>query len=125
MARIESGIIELDRVLGGGFVPGSVVLLGGDPGAGKSTLLLQVSTELAKQQSVLYVSGEESLQQLAMRARRLGLPLDQLQVAAETRAEAIAELISKKPPSMLVLDSIQVMQLESVSYTHLTLPTKA
>ena len=114
MARIESGIVELDRVLGGGFVPGSVVLLGGDPGAGKSTLLLQVSTELAKQQSVLYVSGEESLQQLAMRARRLGLPLDQLQVAAETRAEAIAELISKKPPAMLVLDSIQVMQLESI-----------
>ena len=114
MARIESGIDELDRVLGGGFVPGSVVLLGGDPGAGKSTLLLQVSTELAKQQSVLYVSGEESLQQLAMRARRLGLPLDQLQVAAETRAEAIAELIAKKPPAMLILDSIQVMQLESI-----------
>lgn len=114
MTRIESGITELDRVLGGGFVPGSVVLLGGDPGAGKSTLLLQVCTKLAERESVLYVSGEESLQQLAMRARRLGLPLDKLDVAAETRAESIARLISDNPPAMLVLDSIQVMQLGSI-----------
>ena len=114
LTRIETGIVELDRVLGGGFVPGSVVLIGGDPGAGKSTLLLQVCTELARTQEVLYVSGEESLQQLAMRARRLGLPLDNLRVAAETRAEAIAQLMQEAPPALLVLDSIQVMQLDSV-----------
>ena len=114
VARLETGIDELDRVLGGGFVPGSVVLLGGDPGAGKSTLLLEVCTELAKQRPVLYVSGEESLQQIAMRARRLGLPLDALRVAAETRAEAIAGLIQQEPPALIVLDSIQVMQLESI-----------
>lgn len=114
LARIGSGIAEFDRVLGGGFVPGSVVLLGGDPGAGKSTLLLQVATQLAAQQKVLYVSGEESLQQLAMRARRLGLPLDHLSVAAETRAEVIADLMRTTPPALLILDSIQVMQLESI-----------
>lgn len=114
LARIGSGINEFDRVLGGGFVPGSVVLLGGDPGAGKSTLLLQVATQLASQQNVLYVSGEESLQQLAMRARRLGLPLDGLSVAAETRAEVIAALMENAPPALLILDSIQVMQLESI-----------
>ena len=114
LARIGSGIAEFDRVLGGGFVPGSVVLLGGDPGAGKSTLLLQVATQLAARQKVLYVSGEESLQQLAMRARRLGLPLDHLSVAAETRAEVIADLMRSTPPALLILDSIQVMQLESI-----------
>jgi len=114
LARIGSGIAELDRVLGGGFVPGSVVLLGGDPGAGKSTLLLQVATQLASRQKVLYVSGEESLQQLAMRARRLGLPLDDLSVAAETRAEVIAGLMESAPPALLILDSIQVMQLASI-----------
>lgn len=114
LARISSGINEFDRVLGGGFVPGSVVLLGGDPGAGKSTLLLQVATRLADKQKVLYVSGEESLQQLAMRARRLGLPLDGLSVAAETRAEVIAALMEQAPPALLILDSIQVMQLESI-----------
>lgn len=114
LARISSGINEFDRVLGDGFVPGSVVLLGGDPGAGKSTLLLQVATRLADKQKVLYVSGEESLQQLAMRARRLGLPLDGLSVAAETRAEVIAALMEQAPPALLILDSIQVMQLESI-----------
>ncbi|MEM7218137.1 MAG: DNA repair protein RadA [Pseudomonadota bacterium] len=114
VTRLETGIDELDRVLGGGFVPGSVVLLGGDPGAGKSTLLLEVCTELAKRRPVLYVSGEESLQQIAMRARRLGLPLDALRVAAETRAEAIAGLIDQDPPALIVLDSVQVMQLESI-----------
>ncbi|MBV1907208.1 MAG: DNA repair protein RadA [Pseudomonadales bacterium] len=112
--RISSGFEEFDRVLGGGFVPGSVVLMGGEPGAGKSTLLLQVTARLASQVGVLYVSGEESLQQLAMRATRLKLPTDSLRVAAETRAEEIAALMLEHKPGVLVLDSIQVMQLDSV-----------
>ena len=113
-ARIATGFAEFDRVLGGGLVPGSVVLIGGDPGAGKSTLLLQVTTALATMGEVLYVSGEESLQQLAMRARRLELPLDRLRVASETRAEEVAALIEKHRPLVVVLDSIQVMELGSV-----------
>ena len=112
--RIVTGFAELDRVLGGGLVPGSVVLMGGDPGAGKSTLLLQVSCQLSQTHETLYVSGEESLHQLALRASRLGLPVDALQVAAETRAEAIATLIENSKPKVVVLDSIQVMQLASV-----------
>lgn len=115
--RIASGFKELDRVLGGGFVPGSVVLIGGDPGAGKSTLLLQACTTLAQSKGVLYVTGEESLQQLAMRAKRLSLPLDGLSVAAETRAEIIANLIEEQKPAVVILDSIQVMQMESVDST--------
>jgi DNA repair protein RadA/Sms len=113
-ARIPTGFAEFDRVLGGGLVSGSVVLIGGDPGAGKSTLLLQVTTALASAGEVLYVSGEESLQQLAMRARRLELPLDRLRVAAETRAEEVAALIERHRPTVVVLDSIQVMELGSV-----------
>ena len=116
--RIRSGFTELDRVLGGGFVPGSVVLIGGDPGAGKSTLLLQASTALAANQGVLYVTGEESLQQLALRAQRLQLPMDGLSVAAETRAEVIAKLVETQRPKIVILDSIQVMQMESVDSTH-------
>jgi len=112
--RLHTGFSELDRVLGGGLVPGSVVLIGGDPGAGKSTLLLQVASRLAQQHEVLYVTGEESLHQLALRAERLKLPVDNLRVAAETRAEAIADLIGARAPKVVVLDSIQVMQLESV-----------
>ena len=115
--RIRSGFTELDRVLGGGFVPGSVVLIGGDPGAGKSTLLLQASTALAANQTVLYVTGEESLQQLALRAQRLQLPMDGLSVAAETRAEVIAKLVETQRPKVVILDSIQVMQMESVDST--------
>ena len=115
--RIRSGFTELDRVLGGGFVPGSVVLIGGDPGAGKSTLLLQASTALAANQGVLYVTGEESLHQLALRAQRLQLPMDGLSVAAETRAEVIAKLVETQRPKIVILDSIQVMQMESVDST--------
>ncbi len=117
-ARIATTFGELDRVLGGGLVPGSVVLMGGDPGAGKSTLLLQVCTRLAESgQGVLYVTGEESLSQLALRARRLELPVAQLEVAAETRGEVIANLVQDLKPAVLVLDSIQVMQLEAVDST--------
>ena len=113
LARMPSGMQELDRVLGGGFVPGSVVLIGGDPGAGKSTLLLQVAAAIARREPMLYVSGEESLQQIADRARRLALPLDDLLVAVETRVEAIAELAQKHRPSVVVIDSIQVMHAQS------------
>ena len=112
--RLPTGFSELDRVLGGGLVPGSVVLMGGDPGAGKSTLLLQVCTQLADGAEVLYVTGEESLHQLALRAQRLALPAERLQVASETRGEAVARLIGAHNPSVVVLDSIQVMQLETV-----------
>jgi DNA repair protein RadA/Sms len=111
---LPTGFAELDRVLGGGLVPGSVVLMGGDPGAGKSTLLLQVASRLAERSGVLYVTGEESLHQLALRAERLQLPADQLRVAAETRAESVAELIAEYGPRVAIVDSIQVMQLESV-----------
>jgi len=112
--RLATGFGELDRVLGGGLVPGSVVLIGGDPGAGKSTLLLQVCAAVAEQCPVLYVTGEESLQQLALRSERLGLPVGNLDAAAETRAETIASLIEERKPRLVVLDSVQVMQLESI-----------
>ncbi|MAH23127.1 MAG: DNA repair protein RadA [Gammaproteobacteria bacterium] len=115
--RIGSGFAELDRVLGGGFVPGSVVLIGGDPGAGKSTLLLQACTKLATKQGVLYVTGEESLQQLALRAQRLKLPMDGLSVAAETRAEVIAGHIAEQRPQVVVLDSVQVLQMDGIDST--------
>ena len=115
--RLKSGFAELDRVLGGGLVPGSVVLIGGDPGAGKSTLLLQVACGLAGANEILYVTGEESLQQLAIRAERLGLPADRLHVAAEARATVIAGLIEALSPKVVIIDSIQVMQLESVDST--------
>ena len=115
MARLPTGMGEFDRVLGGGLVPGSVVLMGGDPGAGKSTLLLQVTAALAQTMPVLYVSGEESLQQIADRARRLDLPRDGLTVASETRAEAIADLVARQAPRVVVIDSIQVMHVETAS----------
>lgn len=120
--RIVSGFAELDRVLGGGFVPGSVVLIGGDPGAGKSTLLLQVCARLSNaaapgRNGVLYVTGEESLAQLKLRAERLELAVDRLNVAAETRAEVIGQLVMEMEPQVLVLDSIQVMQLEALDST--------
>ena len=113
-ARIETGLSELDRVLGGGFVPGSVVLIGGEPGAGKSTLLLQVVTELAKKIACLYVSGEESHQQIAERARRLELPDGNVQIASLTVAEQVAELVTRERPGIVVIDSIQVMQMSGV-----------
>jgi len=115
--RLPTTFAELDRVLGGGFVPGSVVLIGGDPGAGKSTLLLQVCTAMAAKDGVMYVTGEESLHQLAMRAKRLSLPLEHLSVAAETRAETIAAHIETHKPKVVVLDSVQVLQMESIDST--------
>lgn len=112
--RFTSGMGELDRVLGGGFVPGSVVLIGGNPGAGKSTLLLQTLCNLAQQMSALYVTGEESLQQVAMRAQRLNLPTDKLQMLSETSVESICEIAQQISPKIMVIDSIQVMHMEDI-----------
>lgn len=107
--RIDSGFLELDRVLGGGIVAGSVILLGGDPGIGKSTLLLQMLMRLQKQHSMVYVTGEESLQQVHMRAQRLGDAEARLGVVAETEVESILALLHDSPPALLVIDSIQTL----------------
>jgi len=108
--RLTTGISEFDRVLGGGIVRGSMVLIGGTPGAGKSTLLLQVIANTAQAgASVLYVSGEESLQQIAERAIRLNLPLNKIQMLTETSVQSICETLDEIKPTILVIDSIQVM----------------
>ena len=112
--RFSSGFNELDRVLGGGIVPGSAILIGGHPGAGKSTLLLQVMCGLAKNMTALYVTGEESLQQVAMRANRLGLPNDKLNILSETSVEQICNLADQLKPQIIVIDSIQVMHLADI-----------
>ena len=111
--RIGTGLSELDRVLGGGLVPGSVVLLGGDPGVGKSTALLQVCCSL-KGVKALYVSGEESLPQIAMRARRLGLPDQELLLLAETQVERICAVATQEKPAVMVIDSIQTMEVAGI-----------
>ena len=113
--RIPSGFNELDRVLGGGIVPGSVVLIGGNPGAGKSTLLLQVVCHLASRVRVLYITGEESLQQVAMRANRLGCNTAGVKIATETSIEMILAMAEKEKPQILIVDSIQVMHLDTIS----------
>lgn len=112
--RFTSGFKELDRVLGGGIVPGSAILIGGHPGAGKSTLLLQVMCGLAKNMTALYVTGEESLQQVAMRANRLNLPTDRLNMLSETSVEQICNLADQLKPQIIVVDSIQVMHLSDI-----------
>jgi DNA repair protein RadA/Sms len=113
--RIETRMRELNRVLGGGVVPGSLILVGGDPGIGKSTLLLQTSHELAAAgRTVLYVSGEESVRQTKMRADRLGALHEQLFVLCETNVEAIGEAIEQVNPDFLVIDSIQTVYEPSV-----------
>ncbi|EXJ10357.1 DNA repair protein RadA [Nitrincola nitratireducens] len=114
MPRISSGAGELDRVLGGGLVPGSAVLIGGHPGAGKSTLLLQTLCHLAMQYPALYVTGEESLQQVAMRAARLGLKADHLKMLSETSVETICDVAMQLQPKVMVIDSIQVMHMADV-----------
>jgi DNA repair protein RadA/Sms len=110
--RAVSGIGELDRVLGGGLVAGSVTLLGGDPGIGKSTLLLQASDALSRERTVLYASGEESVRQVALRASRLGLASGSLRLLAETRVETILEEAAATRASVLVADSIQTMHTD-------------
>lgn len=112
--RLSTAINEFDRVLGGGLVPGSAILISGNPGAGKSTLLIQVMCRLAGQQPALYVTGEESLSQVAMRARRLGLPLDELKVMAQTSVESICATWEDMKPALVVIDSIQVMVMDEV-----------
>lgn len=114
LPRISTGSGELDRVLGGGLVKGSVVLIGGHPGAGKSTLLLQTLCHLAATHPALYVTGEESLQQVAMRARRLGLVADRLQLLSETNVEQLCLIAQQQQPQVIVVDSIQVMHMAEV-----------
>lgn len=112
--RFSSGFAEFDRVLGGGIVPGSAILIGGSPGAGKSTLLLQIMCGLATSDKALYVTGEESLQQVALRAHRLGLPTQNLMMLAETNVETICQLAQQEKPRIMVIDSIQVMQMADI-----------
>lgn len=113
--RTMSGIAELDRVLGGGIVTGSLVLVGGDPGIGKSTLLLQMCRELVNQQhSVLYVSGEESVKQIKMRADRLGKFQQELYLLSETDLDLVVDSITKKKPEVVIIDSIQTMYREEL-----------
>lgn len=113
--RLASGMTELDRVLGGGIVPGSVVLIGGDPGVGKSSILLQVMCQLSTTQNVLYVTGEESLQQVAQRAKRMQLPDEKLRLYTETDVESVCVAAEKEKPKVMVVDSIQTMQFAEVS----------
>jgi len=114
-ARFGSGLAEFDHVLGGGVVADSAILLGGDPGIGKSTLLLQIITQIAKHFPALYVTGEESLQQVAMRAKRLGLSEEGVTLFAETQVERIIEVAQQCQPAVMVIDSIQTVFTEHVS----------
>lgn len=112
--RLATGIGEIDRVLGGGLVPGGVVLIGGDPGIGKSTLLVQVQAAIAGTTRALYVSGEESLQQIALRARRLGLDPATLRCVGETCVERILALLEAEKPATVIIDSIQTIYSEEL-----------
>lgn len=114
-ARIATGLDELDRVLGGGIVPGSLILVGGDPGIGKSTLLLQVCQRLSKEKNVLYVSGEESLAQIKLRANRMGQFCDNLKLLCETNLDTIQNVIENRRPELVIIDSIQTMYNEEVA----------
>ena len=115
--RILTGVNEFDRVLGGGIVEGSLVLLSGDPGIGKSTILLQICEPLGKNKSILYISGEESARQIKLRANRLGVTTDNLSVLAQTDVLSIIETIKVEKPDLVVIDSIQTMVIDGVSST--------
>ena len=116
--KISTGMTELDRVLGGGIVPGSLTLVGGDPGIGKSTLLLQVCRNLSSAgKKVLYISGEESLKQIKMRAERLGTFSGSLSLLCETDLSVIEDTITKSTPDFVIIDSIQTMYTEDISGT--------
>lgn len=115
--RYLTNIPELDRVLGGGIVKGSVVLLSGDPGIGKSTILLQIANKIEKELKILYVSGEESAGQIKIRAQRLGVHNGNLFIMTETDVEAICDYISREKPNVVMIDSIQTMQIAGVSST--------
>jgi len=115
-ARISTGLEELDRVLGGGLVPGCLGLIGGDPGIGKSTLLLQVASSVARQAGkVLYVTGEESLGQLKLRAVRLGAMEERLIAVSEADSEVISRIIAEEKPLLVIVDSIQTMYVQEVA----------
>jgi DNA repair protein RadA/Sms len=111
LTRLSLGMAEIDRAFGGGLVPGSVTLLGGEPGIGKSTLLLQVAALLAAEHVIVYASGEESVPQIGLRARRLGLGGAQLLLVSDSSLDAILALAAERTPALLVIDSIQAMQL--------------
>ena len=113
--RYKTGIGELDRVLGGGLVKGSIVLLGGAPGIGKSTLLLQICQYLGDNYSILYISGEESARQIKVRAQRLEVDTESLYILTVTDAEAICDTISQTEPDVVIIDSIQTMSIQSIS----------
>ena len=113
--RLDTGIKELDRVLGGGIVKGSLVLVGGDPGIGKSTLLLQVCSSVNLDGIVLYVSGEESIRQIKMRADRLGIKSESLMLISENNLDSIELLVEQLKPELLIIDSIQTVYLEYIS----------
>ncbi len=113
--RISTGLSELDRVLGGGIVPGALMLIGGDPGIGKSTLLLQVCAHVGKTKTILYVSGEESARQIRLRAGRLGTDADKLLVLCENDVETIIATMENTRPELLIIDSIQTMILCAVA----------
>ena len=113
--RIHTGLLELDRVLGGGIVPASLILVGGDPGIGKSTLLLQICRTLSEEKKVLYISGEESLKQIKLRADRLGSFPEGLLLYCETSLDTIESVIEKEKPNIVIIDSIQTMYKEEVA----------
>ena len=113
--RISTGMEEFDRVLGGGIVEGSLVLLSGDPGIGKSTILLQMCQFIGKSRTVLYISGEESARQIKLRANRLGVDTDNLFVLAQTDVASIVETIKTEKPNIVIIDSIQTMMIDDIS----------
>lgn len=115
LPRIDTKIPEVNQVLGGGMVPGSIVLLSGDPGIGKSTLVLQLAAEIGSHQPVLYVSGEESANQIKMRADRLGVGADQLELLSETNVDIIAATIEQGQYQFVIIDSIQTMGVEALT----------
>ncbi|MCC5869349.1 MAG: DNA repair protein RadA [Gammaproteobacteria bacterium] len=114
-SRVSTGFDELDRVLGGGLVAGSVNLIGGDPGVGKSTLLLQAACHLARRHPTCYVTGEESLAQIALRAQRLGIADAEVELVSETCVERIIAALEAAPPSVLVIDSVQTLWTETLN----------
>lgn len=114
VSRQQTGIAEFDRVLGGGLVAGGVVLIGGDPGIGKSTLLLQTVCKVSQSLKSFYISGEESAQQIAMRARRLGLNASQVDVLAEINLEKISQVLQQHQPDLVIIDSIQTVYSEAL-----------
>lgn len=113
--RYNTGIGELDRVLGGGLVKGSIVLLGGEPGIGKSTLLLQICEYLGQKYSILYISGEESMRQIKLRAERLNVTTQNLNLLSSTDAEAVCDTISVQKPDIAIIDSIQTMSIQQIN----------